>query len=127
MGGMSDLIGYHGAANAGMLGPAFHAGLEEGAVDDQLTAAVDAQRPARHERGSTPSPSRAVAGAQPPTPAVTRFWGDSFRSLPIRVPSVLVSFCFPLVWFVFFFLQNLLIIKAVIPPLDVAPAAIKAA
>src|SRR6202022_2590387 len=26
----------------------------------------------------------------------------SFRSLPFRVPSLLVSFCFPLVWFVFF-------------------------
>src|SRR5436189_5695540 len=99
MGGMSDLIGYHGAANAGMLGPAFHAGLEEGAVDDQLTAAVEQveqarlapgpvelvlllngqprhpptpRRPARHERGSAPSPSRAVAGAQSPTPVLTR-------------------------------------------------------
>jgi hypothetical protein len=38
---MSDLVSYHGAANAGMLGPAFHAGLEEGAVDDQLTAAIE--------------------------------------------------------------------------------------
>src|SRR6266576_3534136 len=91
------------------------------------TASADARRPARHGRGLTPSPSRAVAGAQPPTPAVTRFWSDSFRSLPFRVPSLLVSFCFPLVWFVFFFLQNLLIIKTVSPPLDVAPAAIKAA
>src|SRR6266700_6569961 len=86
------------------------------------TASADARRPARHGRGSTPSPSRAVAGAQPPTPAVTRFWSDSFR-----VPSLLVSFCFRLVWFVFFFPQNLLTIKAVSPPLEVAPAAIKAA
>src|ERR1700736_4084800 len=91
------------------------------------TASADARRPARHGRGSTPSPSRAVAGAQPPTPAVTRIWSDSFRSLPFRVPSLLVSFCFPLVWFVFFFLQKLFIIKAVSPPLDVAPAVIKAA
>src|SRR5207248_4621461 len=90
-------------------------------------ASADARRPARHGRGSTPSPSRAVADAQPPTPAVTRFWSDSFRSLPFRVPSLLLSFCFPLIWFVFFFLQNLLIIKAVSPPLDVTPAAIKAA
>src|SRR4029077_20581392 len=41
MGGVSDLVGYHGAADAGMLGPALHAGLEEGAVNDQLTAAVE--------------------------------------------------------------------------------------
>src|SRR5205823_6668089 len=61
------------------------------------TASADARRPARHGRGSTPSPSRAVAVAQPPTPAVTRFWGDSFCSLPFRVPSLLISFCFPLV------------------------------
>src|SRR5207244_11789370 len=36
MGWMSDLVRYHGAADAGMLRPAFHAGLEESAVDDQL-------------------------------------------------------------------------------------------
>src|SRR5213076_891238 len=47
MGGVSDLIGYHGAANAGMLGPAFHAGLKEGAVNDQLTAAVEQVEQAR--------------------------------------------------------------------------------
>src|SRR6266480_4600524 len=91
------------------------------------TASADARRPARHGRGSTPSPSRAVAGAQPPTPAVTRFWSDSFRSLSFWVPSLLVSFLLPLAWFVFFFLQNLLITRAVSPPLDVAPAAINAA
>jgi len=72
-------------ADAGMIGPAFHAGFEERAVDDQLTAAVEESRqahfcpwvprtcnffftaatgirrpcsPARrvHGRGSTPSP-----------------------------------------------------------------------
>src|SRR5438067_4050365 len=52
MGGVSDLIGYHGAANAGMLGPAFHAGLEEGAVNDQLTAAVEQVEQARLAPGS---------------------------------------------------------------------------
>src|SRR6266480_2460983 len=36
-----DLVGHHGAAHAGMLGPAFHAGLEERPVDDQLTAALE--------------------------------------------------------------------------------------
>src|SRR5207302_9386626 len=37
MGEVGDLVGHHGAADAGMLGPAGHAGLEEGTVDDQLT------------------------------------------------------------------------------------------
>jgi hypothetical protein len=41
MGYVGDLVGHHGAAAAGMLGPAEHAGLEEGAVDDQLTAAFE--------------------------------------------------------------------------------------
>ncbi len=35
---VGDLVGQHGAADAGVLGPAVHAGLEEGAVDDQLPA-----------------------------------------------------------------------------------------
>jgi hypothetical protein len=38
---MGDLVSHHGTAAAGMLGPAEHSGLEEGAVDDQLTAAVE--------------------------------------------------------------------------------------
>src|SRR5438128_12596083 len=41
MSGMSDLVGHHGAAYACMLGPTDHARLEEGAVDDQLTSAVE--------------------------------------------------------------------------------------
>jgi hypothetical protein len=41
MGDMGDLVGHHGAADAGVLGPAFHAGFEEGAVDDELTAALE--------------------------------------------------------------------------------------
>jgi hypothetical protein len=36
---VGDLVGTEGAAAAGMLSPAEYAGLEEGAVDDQLTAA----------------------------------------------------------------------------------------
>src|SRR6202047_4650362 len=36
-----DLIGAQGAAAAGMLGPAEHPGLEEGAIEDQLTAALE--------------------------------------------------------------------------------------
>ena len=34
MSGVSDLVGQHRAADARMFGPANHAGLEEGAVDD---------------------------------------------------------------------------------------------
>jgi hypothetical protein len=41
MGQVGDLIGAQGAAAAGMLGPAEHPGLEEGAIDDQLTAALE--------------------------------------------------------------------------------------
>src|SRR6516165_7736456 len=41
MGWMSYLVGQHGAADARVLGPAVYAGFEEGAVDDQLTAAVE--------------------------------------------------------------------------------------
>ena len=44
---MRDLVGHHRAADAGVLGPAVHAGLEEGAVDDQLTAAVEQVEQAR--------------------------------------------------------------------------------
>src|SRR5207245_11488258 len=35
------LIGAQGAAAAGVLGPAEHSGFEEGAIDDQLTAALE--------------------------------------------------------------------------------------
>src|SRR6266851_4031892 len=41
MGQVGDLIGTQGAAAAGVLGPAEHPGLEEGAIDDQLTAALE--------------------------------------------------------------------------------------
>src|SRR6266581_4620491 len=40
MGRVGGLIGTQGAAAAGVLGPAEHPGLEEGAIDDQLTAAL---------------------------------------------------------------------------------------
>jgi hypothetical protein len=38
---VSHLVCHHGAADAGMLRPSAHPGLEEGAVDDQLTATVE--------------------------------------------------------------------------------------
>src|SRR6202040_4115280 len=41
MGQVRDLIGAQGAAAAGVLGPAEHSGLEEGAIDDQLPAALE--------------------------------------------------------------------------------------
>jgi len=40
MGQVGDLIRAQGAAAAGVLGPAEHPGLEEGAVNDQLRAAL---------------------------------------------------------------------------------------
>src|SRR5262247_1188620 len=41
MGQVGDLIGPQGAAAAGVLGPAEHSRLEEGAIDDQLPAALE--------------------------------------------------------------------------------------
>src|SRR5207248_5198401 len=41
VGQVRDLIGAKGAASASMLGPAEHPGLEEGAIDDQLPAALE--------------------------------------------------------------------------------------
>src|SRR5277367_88336 len=41
MGQVADLIGAQGAAAAGVLRPAEHPGLEEGAIDDQLAAALE--------------------------------------------------------------------------------------
>src|ERR1700692_865367 len=41
MGQVGDLIGAQGAAAASVLGPAEHPGLKEGAIDDQLTAALE--------------------------------------------------------------------------------------
>src|ERR1700722_4779313 len=41
MGQVGHLIGAEGAAAAGVLGPAEYPGLEEGAIDDQLTAALE--------------------------------------------------------------------------------------
>ena len=41
MGEVADLVGAEGTANAGMLRPAVHTRLEEGAVDNELTAALE--------------------------------------------------------------------------------------
>jgi hypothetical protein len=38
---VGDLVGDHGAAAAGVLGPAEHTRLEEGAIDDQLMPTVE--------------------------------------------------------------------------------------
>src|SRR5947207_15110698 len=45
--GVSDLVSHHRATNTSMLRPAFHAGLEERAINDQLTAAVEQVEQAR--------------------------------------------------------------------------------
>ena len=47
MGEVGHLIGHHGAAVAGVVGPADHSRFEEGAVDDQLPAAVEQVSQAR--------------------------------------------------------------------------------
>src|SRR5262245_34681648 len=49
---VGDLIGDHGASAAGMLGPAEYPGLEEGAIDDQLPAALEQVEQANLTPGS---------------------------------------------------------------------------
>src|SRR6516164_5127312 len=51
MGDMRDLVGEEGAAAAGMFRPPVHAGIEEGAVNDQLAAAVEQVEQARFAPG----------------------------------------------------------------------------
>ena len=113
MGQVGDLIGAQGAAAAGVLRPAEHPGLEEGAIDDQLPAALEQVEQAylalgplelvrlfdghpRHPpafgghgvagAASRPSPSRASAGARPPSPA-----GDT-------IGGVRMAGCSPFLW-----------------------------
>src|SRR6201998_2354483 len=50
VGEMGDLVGPQRTANAGMLRPAVHAGLEEGPVDDQLAATLEQVKQARFAR-----------------------------------------------------------------------------
>src|SRR5436309_14823168 len=52
MGDVGDLVGHHGAADAGMLGPPLHTGFEESAVEDQLTPALEQVEQARFALGS---------------------------------------------------------------------------
>ncbi len=51
VGEVGDLVGPQGAAAAGVVGPAEHAGLEEGAINDQLTAALEQVKQARFAAG----------------------------------------------------------------------------
>ena len=44
---LRNLVGHHRAADAGVVGPADHARFEEGAIDDQLTAALEQIEQAR--------------------------------------------------------------------------------
>src|SRR5216683_4541340 len=52
MGDVRNLVGHQRAAAAGMVGPAEHAGFEEGAIDDQLTAALEQVEQARFALGA---------------------------------------------------------------------------
>src|SRR6266567_3920300 len=52
MGQVGDLICAQGATAAGVLGPAEYPGLEEGAIDDQLTAALEQIEQANFTLGS---------------------------------------------------------------------------
>ncbi len=52
MGEVGDLVGSERAAAAGVVGPAEDAGLEEGAVDDELTAALEEVEQARFALGA---------------------------------------------------------------------------
>src|SRR5215813_7796792 len=52
MGEVGDLIGAQGAAAAGVVGPAEHPGLEEGAIDDQLPTAFEKVEQANLTLGS---------------------------------------------------------------------------
>src|SRR5215510_14266415 len=52
MGQVGDLIGAEGAAAARVIGPAEHPGLEEGAIDDQLPAALEQAEQANLTIGS---------------------------------------------------------------------------
>src|SRR5258708_7621053 len=75
---VGDLVGAQRAADAGVLGPAVHAGLEEGAVDNQLMPALEQIRQARfalrpiegisllhgHPRHPPPLGSQRVTGAE---------------------------------------------------------------
>ena len=47
VGKAGDLVGHQGTTNAGMLRPAMHAGLEEGAMDNQLTTTLEQVEQAR--------------------------------------------------------------------------------
>src|SRR5262245_62270089 len=47
MGGVGNLVGHHGAADAGMLRPPGYAGLEKSAVDNQLPAPLEQVEQAR--------------------------------------------------------------------------------
>jgi hypothetical protein len=50
---VGDLVGDHGAAAAGVVRPAVHAGLEEGAVDDELTPGFEQVEQTRRAVGTS--------------------------------------------------------------------------
>jgi hypothetical protein len=83
MGEMADLVGDHGAAAPATLGPAGDPGLEEEAVDDQLTAPLEEVEQTR----------RAVRTLE----AVVLLHGHPGHAAPVggqRVPRSVSSFSF---------------------------------
>jgi hypothetical protein len=52
MGEVADLVCHQRAADAGVVGPAMHSRLEEGPIDDQLSATVEKVQEARPSVGS---------------------------------------------------------------------------
>src|SRR5215467_8323185 len=115
MGQVGDLIGAQGTTATGVLGPAEHPGLEEGAIDDQLLAALEQIEQAYLALGSVelvllvhgqPRHPAAFGGQRVtgvgqvlllheellarslPTPAATRSGVCSSRDAPSRVPCL---------------------------------------
>ena len=112
MGEVADVVGHQRAADTAMLGPPVHAGVDEGAVDDQLAAAVEQVEQAHlalgplehvlllHRRPRHPPAHRGqritragqlllldehAPGGRPPTPAPTRSGVSSLVPLPACV------------------------------------------
>src|SRR5437868_2378554 len=122
MGDVCHLVGHHRAADARMFGPAFHAGLEEGAVNDQLTAAIEQVEQARLPLGPVelvlllhrqPRHSPTLGGQRVTGAGQLLLFHQQFlaRSLPLlrrddsrTIGLVRFSFAFHLFYFHFVFL-----------------------
>jgi hypothetical protein len=63
---VGDLVRHHRAADAATLRPARHAGLDEEAVDDQLTAPLEQVEQAADDAPGPGSAASAQAATRPP-------------------------------------------------------------